>query len=228
MKAVILAGGGTKLKRYKTLIPKPLIPVGEKAVIDILLTNLKINGVEHVYICIDRFAPLIMAFLGDGSKHGLRITYSIEEKPLGTVAPLKLLKDLPDNFLVMNGDLLTDICFSELFNSHLSNHSKLTISTYLKKIKIDFGVLNFESTINKLSSFQEKPIFVYNVCMGVYVMNKKILEMVPNNKPFGFDSLILKLLEKKIPIHVFPFHGCWFDLDCSDDIEKANELICEQ
>lgn len=221
-----MAGGkGTRLKPYTTSIPKPLVPVGEKAIIEILLNRLKKNGVDEVFICLNHFAEMIVAFLGDGNKFGLKINYSLEDRPLSTVAPLKLIHDLPDDFLVMNGDLLTDLDFSKLFQFHLQNSSLLTVATYSRKTKIDFGVIEIDPATNTASGFREKPEYRFDVSMGVYAMNQKILNFVPDNEPFGFDHLMLKLLETRQRIAVFPYDGYWLDIGRPEDYEKANEDI---
>lgn len=224
MRAVILAGGrGTRLKPYTTVIPKPLVPVGERAIIDILISRLVKCGVDEVTICLNHFAEIIQAYLGDGSKYGIKIDYSLEDEPLGTVAPIGLIQGLPEDFLVMNGDLLTDLDFRELFKIHLASKALLTVSTYHRTTKIDFGVLELDPLDNKVTGFREKPEYSFNVSMGVYVMNRKVLEYVPKNKPFGFDNLMLGLLEKNIPVNVFPYSGYWLDIGRPDDYEKANE-----
>lgn len=180
MKAVILAGGkGTRLKPYTTVIPKPLVPIGEKAILEILLARLKKSGVDEVILCVNHFAEIIMAFFGDGSRHGIHIRYSVEDQPLGTVAPLKLIPDLPENFLVMNGDLLTDLDFRNLFEDHMKSNSLLTVSTYQRTTKIDFGVIEIDKPASRMVGFQEKPEYHFDVSMGVYVMNHKVLDYVP-------------------------------------------------
>jgi NDP-sugar pyrophosphorylase family protein len=226
MKAVILAGGkGTRLKPYTSVIPKPLVPVGEKAILEILITRLQREGVEEVYICLNHFAEIIMAFFGDGSRFGLKINYSLEDEPLGTVGPVKLITGLPDHFLVMNGDLLTDLPFRDLYNYHLNGNSLLTVSTYTRRTKIDFGVIDIDPVTKFATGFREKPEFVFEVSMGVYVMNKLVLELVPPSAHFGFDDLMLALLEKKQPAKTFPYTGYWLDIGRPDDYEKANEDI---
>ena len=226
MKAVIMAGGkGTRLKPYTTSIPKPLVPVGEKAIIEILLNRLKKNGVDEVFICLNHFAEMITAFLGNGNKFGLKINYSLEDRPLSTVAPLKLIRDLPDDFLVMNGDLLTDLDFSRLFQYHMQDSSLLTVATYSRTTKIDFGVIEIDPASNTANGFREKPEYKFDVSMGVYAMNKKILSFVPDHEPFGFDHLMLKLLESRQRIAVFPYDGYWLDIGRPEDYEKANEDI---
>lgn len=224
MKAVILAGGkGTRLKPYTTVIPKPLVPIGERAIIDILITQLAKCGVDDITICLNHFAEIIKAYLGDGSKFNLKIDYSLEKEPLGTVAPIKLISDLPEDFLVMNGDLLTDLDFKKLFDKHLYMNSLLTISSYQRSTQIDFGVLELDQVNNKLTSFREKPKYSFNVSMGVYAMNRKVLDYIPVNTPFGFDNLLLALLQKKVPVNIYQYKGYWLDIGRPEDYEKANE-----
>ncbi len=224
MKAVILAGGkGTRLKPYTTVIPKPLVPVGEKAILEILITRLKNQGVDEIYICLNHFAEIIMAFFGDGKRFGLKIHYSLENEPLGTVAPIKLIDSLPEHFLVMNGDLLTDLNFGDLYNYHLQGSSLLTVSTYTRTTKIDFGVIDFDSKALLATGFREKPEYIFEVSMGVYVMNRKVLDFVPDGTHFGFDNLMLTMLEKKQPVRIFPYKGYWLDIGRPEDYEKANE-----
>ena len=226
MKAVILAGGkGTRLKPYTTVIPKPLVPVGERAILEILLGRLKRCGVDGAVICLNHFAEIIMAYLGDGSKVGIPIRYSLEEQPLGTVAPIKLIPDLPEDFVVMNGDLLTDLDFRKLYDQHMQNSALLTVSTYRRTAKIDFGVVEIDSAARRAIGFREKPEYVFDVCMGVYVMNRKVLDFVPGEKYFGFDDLMKTLLEEGQKVDVYPYDGYWLDIGRPDDYEKANNDI---
>jgi len=226
MKAIILAGGkGTRLKPYTSVIPKPLVPVGEKAILEILLLRLKASGVDEVYICLNHFAEIIQAFFGDGRKFGLKINYSLEDMPLGTVAPIKLIKDLPEDFLVMNGDLLTDLDFKAFFASHLASKDLLTVASYHRTTKIDFGVMEVDPKTNIVSNFREKPVYDFEVSMGVYAMNREVLKWVPEGRAFGFDNLMLTMLEHKQAVKVYPFGGYWLDIGRPDDYEKANEDI---
>ncbi len=226
MKAVILAGGkGTRLKPYTSVIPKPLVPVGERAILEILITRLRKLGIDELYICVNHFAEIIMAFFGDGKKFGLKINYSLEDKPLSTVAPIKLIANLPANFLVMNGDLLTDLDFGALYDYHLKNSALLTVSTYQRKTKIDFGVIDVDHASKVATGFREKPEYSFDVSMGVYAMNRKVLDYVPASESFGFDNLMLALLAAKEPVKIYPYTGYWLDIGRPDDYEKANEEI---
>jgi NDP-sugar pyrophosphorylase family protein len=224
MKAVILAGGkGTRLKPYTYVFPKPLVPVGEQPILALLVQQLKKCGITDLVFCVNHMAELIRAYFGTGRKLGVKIRYSVEENPLGTIGPLKLLDDLPRHFLLMNGDLLTNLNFAHLFQAHLDDDALVTIGTYKRKVDIDFGVMNIQQ--NQVSGFIEKPQYNYDVSMGVYVFNRDVLEHVPANQPFGFDQLILTLLKKKMKIKSYPFDGYWLDIGRPEDFEKANQDI---
>lgn len=224
MKAVILAGGkGTRLKPYTYVLPKPLVPVGEKPILALLLEKLKESGVKEVIFCVNQLAELIMAYFGNGEKFGIPIKYSREDQPLGTVAPLKLIPDLPDDFLVMNGDLMTDLNLEEIFQYHCSQKSLITVGVTQRKVQIDFGVLEMKNGI--MTQFLEKPEYCYQVSMGIYVFNRRVLDLVPDQGPYGFDQLMLELLKRKEKVHVFPHTGFWLDLGRIEDFEKANEII---
>lgn len=226
MKAIILAGGkGTRLKPYTTIIPKPLVPLGDKAVLEILISRLKKYGITDLTLCVNHLSNLIMAYFSNGKKWGVGIKYSLEHEFLSTVAPIKLIKDLPENFLVMNGDLLTDLDFKELYNYHIENKSLITVATYKRTTKVDFGVIEIDENKNIAVGFKEKPKYELNVSMGVYVFNKKILNFVPDRQPFGFDDLMQVLIAKNINIKVYPYDGYWLDIGRPEDYEKANEDI---
>ena len=226
IKAVILAGGkGTRLKPYSTVIPKPIVPVGDKAILEILIGRLKKFGITDLTICVNHLAELIMAYFGNGGKLGVNIEYSIEDIPLGTVAPIKLIKKLPENFIVMNGDLLTDLNFKEFYDNHLENKALMTIATYKRVSKIDFGVIDIDKNNNVVKGFKEKPEYELDVSMGVYILNRKVLENIPLNKKFSFDDLILEMLKKGQSIKVYPYKGYWLDIGRPDDYEKANSDI---
>ena len=224
MKAIILAGGkGTRLRPYTTVIPKPLVPIGEKPILEILVEQLRKSGVEEIILCVNHLAELIMAFFGDGKKYGIKIRYSLEEKSLSTVAPIKLVSDLPEHFLVMNGDLLTDLKFENLFDYHRKKSALLTVATYKRNVKIDFGVIDVDKQDFKAIGFKEKPVYDFDVSMGVYVFDKKILSMVPENQAFGFDNLMIAMLNANERINIYQYNGYWLDIGRPEDYEKAQE-----
>jgi NDP-sugar pyrophosphorylase family protein len=226
MKAIILAGGkGTRLRPFTAVIPKPLVPVGDRTILEILICRLKKEGITDLVLCVNHMSALIKAYFGDGAKWGVRIGYSEEEGLLGTVAPIKLVKNLPDDFLVMNGDLLTDLRFRDLYHCHLQNRSLLTIATCKRTSQIEFGVIDVDNTQNVVTGFREKPVQEVDVSMGVYAFNRRVLQYVPGEKPFGFDDLVLKLLCEKCVINVYPFSGYWLDIGRPADYDKANQDI---
>lgn len=220
-RAVILAGGkGTRLKPYTINMPKPLVPVGEKPIIEIIILKLVKYGFNHITITVNHMADMIKEFCGDGSKWGIKIDYSLETKPLSTMGPLKLINDLPEDFLVMNGDVLTDLDFEIFYNEHIQKGSIFTVSAYERDHKVDYGVLEANED-NKLVAFREKPVLHYLVSMGVYMVNKKCMDVIPSDTFYGFDHLMLDLIKRKIPATVRPFNGYWLDIGRPEDYEQA-------
>ena len=220
-RAVILAGGkGTRLKPYTISLPKPLVPVGDMPILEIIIRQLTKSGFDHITITINHMADIIRAFCGDGSKWGTKIDYSLEDKPLSTMGPLKLIKDLPENFLVMNGDVLTDLDFDSFYNNHVISKNIFTISAYSRDQKVDYGVLEVGND-NRLVNFVEKPVNRYNVSMGVYMANREILDYIPENQLYGFDHLMLDLIRYQKPATVKIHSGYWLDIGRPDDYEKA-------
>lgn len=225
--AVILAGGkGARLAPYTTILPKPLMPIDDIPVLEIVLRQLKAHGFTKITISVGHLAQLLMAFFGDGAKLGLDIEYAIESKPLGTIGPLALMKLPAEPFIVMNGDILTDLDYSELYLDHCDADSVLTIATCRKTVDITLGVLDYDSH-RVLKGFREKPRLPFDVSMGVYVMDPKVVDYVPVGKHYGFDELVLDLLERKVPPRVYPFEGLWLDIGRTEDYSSATECFLE-
>jgi NDP-sugar pyrophosphorylase family protein len=224
-RAIILAGGkGTRLRPYSISLPKPLVPVGETPVLEIIIKQLVNSGFDHVTISVNHFSDLIKAFFGDGRKWDITIDYTHEDKPLSTMGPLTLVNDLPDNFLVMNGDVITDLDFKRFIESHVKNENLFTIASSLRNDRIDYGVL--ESNDNgKLTGFHEKPTYDFLVSMGVYSVSKKILQYIPKNEFFGFDNLMLKLIQEQNFANIYKHEGYWLDIGRPNDYEKALQEI---
>lgn len=223
MRAVILAGGkGTRLKPYTTTIPKPLVPLGDRSILDILLSRLAKSGCDRATLTVGHMAELIMAYFGDGARWGVPLDYSIEDQPLSTIGPLKLIDDLPEHFLVMNGDLLTDLDFADLYRTHVESGAAGTVAVYEREVKIDFGVLGYDAASGRLSVFTEKPTERFSVSMGIYAFSRDILELVPEGRAYGFDDLMLDSLERGLDIRVYPYDGYWLDIGRPDDYDRAN------
>ncbi|NLK91878.1 MAG: NTP transferase domain-containing protein [Bacteroidales bacterium] len=220
-RAILLAGGkGTRLKPYTLTMPKPLVPVGDYPIIEIIIRQLAKNGFTHITLTVNHMADMIKEFCGDGSKWGILIDYSLETKPLSTMGPLKLIQDLPENFLVMNGDVLTNIDYGQFFDKHVQEGNVFTVSAYERDHKVDYGVLETNET-NQLVAFKEKPILHYKVSMGVYMLNKACLDVIPDDTFYGFDHLMLDLIKNNNPATVKVFDGYWLDIGRPDDYEQA-------
>ena len=222
-RAIILAGGkGTRLKPLTKILPKPLMPIGKFTILEIVIKQLRYYGFKYITITVNHQANLIKAFLGNGKKFDVLIDYALEKKPLGTMGPLKSIKNLPKNFLVMNGDILTDLNFNKLFEKHIKNKNLFTISSYERDELIDYGLL--ETSKRKiLTKFVEKPHKKYQVSMGIYVLNNNILKYIPKNRFFGFDHLMYRLLKIKKKVKVFKHNGYWLDIGRHSDYIAANE-----
>ena len=222
-RAVILCGGkGTRLQPYTVVLPKALMPIGDYPILEIVIRQLVKYGFTHITLAVNHQAELIETFFGNGSKWNIKIDYSLEDMPLGTMGPLKLIEDLPEDFLVMNGDVLTDLNFAKFFSEHVSNKNNFTISSYIRDHQIDYGVLTLGDE-NRLIGFEEKPKNQYHVSMGVYMINKKIIDSIPPAQAYGFDHLMLDLLEKEITVTVKEFKGYWLDIGRHDDYARAIE-----
>ena len=181
MQAIILAGGkGSRLRPFTTNIPKPLVPVDDLPILEIVLRQLRYFGFQDIVLAVNHLAELIMAFFQNGERLGLNVTYSLEETPLSTAGPLALIENLDETFLVMNGDLLTTINYKDLFDFHVNHGNDITISIYKKEIKIDLGVLQLDGA--RFVDYIEKPTYDFDVSMGIYVMNRTIVDLVPKNE----------------------------------------------
>jgi NDP-sugar pyrophosphorylase family protein len=222
-RAVILAGGkGTRLRPYTVVLPKPLMPVGDYPILEIVVRQLAFYGFEHVTMAVNHQAELIKAFFGDGAKWGMRIDYSLEDRELSTMGPLKLIHDLPENFLVMNGDILTDLDYAEFFDSHVQRGQCFTISSYERAHQIDYGVLEIDGD-GRLAGFREKPTARYEVSMGVYMLNRRVVDQIPADRSYGFDQLMKDLLGANDPVNVRRFNGYWLDIGRTEDYARAVE-----
>jgi len=227
MRAVILAGGrGVRLRPYTTAFPKPLVPIGEEmAIIEVVLRQLAAQGFTEVTIAIGHLGQLICAYCGDGAQWGLQIDYWNEDTPLGTMGPLvEHVDELPEHVLVMNGDVLTDLDYAALLAGHAESAAPITVATYDRTVKIDFGVLTIGGPDNdRIVAFEEKPIESFSVSMGVYAVSSATLRAYDAGRSLGFDELVLDLLRTGPAPRVHPFAGYWLDIGRPDDYDNANE-----
>jgi len=222
MKAVILAGGlGTRLKPFTEVIPKPLLPIGEKAVLEIQIEHLRKFGVTDVFLATNYKSNYIENFFGDGSRYGVKLTISREEKRLGTAGPLKLLEArLTEPFIVMNGDILSNVDFAALHRFASNLDSLLTIT--IKKIIMPYAFGNIFFEGDRVTGIEEKPNLVTHALAGIYVMKPGIFAHIPNDY-FGMDHLILKLLAERLPVTKYDLKDYWLDIGRVDDYELAQQ-----
>jgi NDP-mannose synthase len=226
-RAVVLAGGkGSRLRPYTVVLPKPLMPVGDYPILEVILRQLAGQGFDHVTLAVNHQAEIVRAFCGNGSRWGISIDYSLETAPLSTIAPLRLISDLPENFLLMNGDVLTDLPMGMVYEEHVSQKRQFTIAASERTHIVDYGVLH--ASENRLTGFEEKPKLQYLVSMGVYVINRSVLDRVPAGQKYGFDDLMLDMLARNESVHVERYAGYWLDIGRVDDYMRAVEEFEER
>jgi len=222
-RAVVLAGGkGTRLRPYTVVFPKPLMPLGDYPILEVIVRQLAAEGFRRITLAVNHQANLIKAFFGDGEQWNVRIDYSVESEPLSTIAPLCLIEDLPETFLLMNGDVLTDLSVRRLYDEHVASGCAFTVAASWRTHRVDYGVLKIDAA-STLVGFEEKPSMQYLVSMGVYVVDKSVLGIVPRGRPYGFDDLMGALVARRDRVNVRPHDGYWLDLGRPDDYAQAVE-----
>jgi NDP-sugar pyrophosphorylase family protein len=224
-RAVILAGGrGARLAPYTSVLPKPLMPVGDRAILEIVVAQLATCGISKISFCVGYLSHLIRAvFENRALENGARaveIEYVQEYEALGTAAPLRLVGDLDHTFIAMNGDVLTDLDYRDLVAHHRASGNVLTIATFERAIKIDYGILHFDVG-QRVRSFEEKPEIVSSVSMGIYVMEPTVLDFIPPEKYFDFPDLVFALLDADQQVGAYRYRGLWFDIGRPDDYHAA-------
>lgn len=225
MRAVILAGGkGRRLLPYTAVFPKPLVPVGERPILAIVIEQLRRAGFTRVTLAVGHLAGLIQAYFGDGSRFGIPIDYSIESTPMGTAGPLGLLDDLEDDFLVMNGDLLTDLDIGAFVAAHRNAGAIGTIAVYRKVVDLTLGVLSLDAE-SQVTDYVEKPSFDYLVSTGIYCFKPAVLEYLVSGVPCDLPDLIRRLIARRQRIHGYLFEGNWLDIGRPEDYEAALNLF---
>ena len=225
MQAIILAGGkGTRLAPYTTVLPKPLMPVDDMPILEVILRQLRQTGVTEVTLAVGYLASLLEAYFGSGEKLGLKIHYSIEQEPLGTAGPLGLITPPSEPFFVMNGDVLTDIDFQEMYRRHLAHDAALTVATFTRHVKIYLGVLEVDAA-SAVTNYIEKPSFHYQVSMGVYVMSPPVLDYIAKGTRMDLPDLVLKLIAEPQKVLSYQHPGYWLDIGRPDDYAEAAEIF---
>ena len=223
-KVVVLAGGlGSRLRPFTEVIPKPLLPIGEKSVLEIQVERFKHYGFDEVILATNYKAEYIENFFGDGSRYGIKLKVSKETKPLGTVGPLKLIeKELTEPFMVMNGDILTLIDFQKFFDFAVEKKSLLTVA--IKKVLMPYAFGNIFFKGDLVTEIQEKPEFVTYALAGIYVMSPEILKLIPADEYYGMDSLLKRMLAEGLPVSKYEIEEYWLDIGRVDDFQKAQDL----
>jgi NDP-sugar pyrophosphorylase family protein len=227
-KAVILAGGrGTRLAPYTSILPKPLMPVGDRSILELVVDQLELAGISDITFCVGYLSHLIRAVFDHRDNEGVEIDYVQEQEALGTAGPLRLVGDLDETFIAMNGDVLTNLDYAELVRYHQRHGNMLTIATHDRRIKIDYGVLHVQQlgrnggAQHRITEFQEKPEIVSTVSMGIYVMEPGILDYVPEGQAFDLPDLVQALLRANQPVGAYKYDGLWFDIGRKEDYERA-------
>ena len=223
-RAVILAGGrGTRLAPYSTMIPKPLMPIGETPVLELLIQRLQQAGICRIHVAVGHLASMVMEYFGDGKRWGVSMTYSNEAEPLGTAGPLRLAQGLQETFFVVNGDLLTDVDFAAMARWHHARKADATVGVYERQRRLEFGLVETDGD-SRLTGYQEKPLQRYLVSMGVYVFEPSVLTYLPEGR-FDLPDVIKALLAAGKPVTAYQHHGYWRDIGRLEDYQQAQEEV---
>jgi NDP-sugar pyrophosphorylase family protein len=221
IRAVVLAGGkGTRLAPYTRLFPKPLMPIGDYPILEIMLRQMKRAGIRHVTLTVGYLGNMLRLFFQDGTRLGMQIEYVDENKPLGTSGPLANVAGLEDTFLVTNGDVLTDLDLNDLISFHQEQRAIATIATHKRKVNINLGVVDLDKQ-NTVVDYLEKPSIDYLVSMGVYVFEPRVLQYIPKDEYLDFPDLVKKLVAAGEKVSGYVFKGYWEDLGNADDYARA-------
>jgi NDP-mannose synthase len=224
MQVVMMCGGaGTRLRPYTAVLPKPLVPVGEMSIIEIVLRQLKLQGFDHVIVSVGHKAELIMAVIGDGKRLGLDIRHHREYEPLGTVGALAEMDGLEDSFLVLNGDVCTTLSFAKVCAHHQQSGALATIATYRRDEKLELGVMDIQD--GRIVAFREKPVYSFHVSTGINVYRKEVLSYIPKGRPFGFDELMRALIADKADVRPYLFDEFWLDIGRPEDYSRVVDLF---
>lgn len=221
MQAVILAGGrGTRLRPYTMNFPKPLVPIGDYPILEIVVRQLRGFGFDKVTMLTGHLAELIQAYFGTGERWGIEIEYVREQQPLNTAGALKLVTDPAEHVLVMNGDILTTMNYRALYERHLEKGAQATVATIRREHKVDFGVIEYDSD-GFLSGYREKPVLDYTVSMGVYVLSRSCQALISEGESLGMPDLLLRVMDGGGRVYCAQEPCYWLDIGRVDDYEEA-------
>ena len=226
---VILAGGkGTRLAPYTSVLPKPLMPIGERAILEVVIEQLADYGFRSVTLCVGYLSHLIQAVLSNGTGQRVSMRYVREKDPLGTAGPLRLVDGLDSTFLAMNGDVLTSLPYGDLIRQHRASGNVLTIATHRRTTRVDYGVIHLngkqQRDVSRVTAYEEKPEFSWTVSMGIYVIEPEALEYIPAGQYFDFPQFVQTLLQADRPIGAYVYEGFWLDIGRHEDYQHAVEL----
>lgn len=225
MKGIILAGGkGVRLHPYTSILPKPLMPIDDYPILEIVLMQLKKSGFDEITISVGHLASLIRAYFGSGDKLGIKIKYSEEDHPLGTAGPMSLIADLDEDFLLMNGDLLTNLNYKDMFERHVHSNSIASIALCKRKVPISLGIIRLDKNKHVID-YAEKPTLTHYVSMGIYVFKRNILKYIEKNKHMNLPDLIKILITRNEHINSYIFKGKWLDIGRPEDYKEAVEIF---
>jgi NDP-sugar pyrophosphorylase family protein len=219
----VLAGGrGTRLAPYTHILPKPLLPIGDMPILEVLIRQMKHAGINDIVLTVGHLAQLLRTFFADGQQWGVNISYSYEDQPLGTAGPLSLIKDLDATFLVINGDVLTTLDLKDALAFHKTQGGIATIAVHQRQVKIDLGVVQFDGN-HQIKGYIEKPTYDFTVSMGIYIFEPAVMKYILFNKYLDFPDLVLKMISAGEKVSGYVFDGYWMDLGRPDDYAQAME-----
>lgn len=223
-RVVVLAGGkGTRLRPYTTVLPKPLMPVGEMPILEILVQQLRRSGFQRITLAVGHLAALVQAYFGDGSQWDVRFDYVIEDTPLGTAGPLAKARGSDETYLVMNGDVLTALPFADVVRQHKERENAATVAVCTRDVGVSLGVVEVDSG-DRVTEYREKPVLTYRASMGVYVLSRDVLERIELGRPLDMPDLLKGLMAGGERVGAYRFDGYWRDIGNHDDYE----LVCQE
>jgi len=228
MQAVILAGGkGTRLRPYTTVLPKPLMPIGDMPVVEVIVRQLRAAGFDRLVLAVGYLPHLFRAFIGDGERFGGPVEFVLEEAPLGTAGALGLISGLDSDFLLINGDTLTNLDYRAFMEYHRQHGAIATIATQSRQNKVDYGVLEIGED-QRLVRYVEKPVQAYHVSMGVNAFRADVLKYVAPNRYLDIPQLMLDLMGHGEPVQCYQSDCFWLDIGRPADYERAVEIFQER